>query len=1100
MASDLASQILDYLARTGVPTKAKLIASALGAERSSVNQVLYGSLKGKVTQGKDYNWSLADAKSRDDQEGSSKAGNSYEGLFKYYLDCISQDDDSGVQTFADSRFELSYVELGHWPLEEGGQGMDSTELTNLVGRQRRDARTKVLWLGYPSSLRRIRSRKGWEGTFLEPIFIWPQDTDSSELRFLSEPLINPKALAGLAPSENVLEEVVALADELGLDAAELPPLDDMCARLESLRPEWAWSEKLDICRLRGRGELRKLEQSGIYNAAVVALTDRSPFTVGLERELAELRHVANDQLAVTALGAALGSPGNSQSIEGPLLEPALLNSEQRMAVAQALTEPLTVITGPPGTGKSQVVTAILVNAAWRGMRVLFASKNNKAVDVVMERVNTLSSRPTVLRLGSRALQSQLAERLTEVLSSRPTDSERNAYSNASRKLAGAVQVLNGLNNEVQKLVDLRNRVDELEQSAEAARAILGREVFDNASSIALESIERKLLNLRQAIREARFGDARFMLRLVWPLIRGRRERRASAEAGGVSAMLAPFGFSSDSPDPTALLGDGWKFLEGLTAASQYQYALSELERSKNIGELSGAIAEQAKIVASDSQEVWTTWADLLPDRLTDEDRRILGEYAAVLRMIVSSEDDKSSVGRQLWRRYYDLAARTSKALPCWAVTSLSVRGRVPFAPNEFDLVVIDEASQCDIASAIPLLYRAKRAAIIGDPQQLRHISRLPHQRDHALLLKHNLMDKPGLSWSYQANSLYDLAATCSGSRSIVVLRDHHRSHADIINFSNAFFYGGKLRVATDYQQLKRPQGPAIRWIDVKGSVSRPPTGGAINQREAASVVNELHQLAVTQRFIGEMGVVTPFRAQANLIQELVNQDEALAPVLASRNFICETAHRFQGDERDVMIFSPVVSVGMPAGAAGFLRSQGNIFNVSITRARGALVVVGDWQSCSTSDIDYLSAFARYVSEKEGFKVGATFEEGVDLGRAYPTVARPELVSDWERLFYSALYEAGIRAIPQYPLDQYILDFAVIRPNGRRLNIEVDGEKYHRDWDGELLRRDQLRNLRLIELGWDVMRLWVYEVRDHLPRSIERVLKWVNDADAASSMH
>jgi very-short-patch-repair endonuclease len=64
-----------------------------------------------------------------------------------------------------------------------------------------------------------------------------------------------------------------------------------------------------------------------------------------------------------------------------------------------------------------------------------------------------------------------------------------------------------------------------------------------------------------------------------------------------------------------------------------------------------------------------------------------------------------------------------------------------------------------------------------------------------------------------------------------------------------------------------------------------------------------------------------------------------------------------------------------------------------------------------------------------------------------------------------------------------------------LNIEIDGERYHRDWDGELVRRDQLRNLRLIEMGWDVMRLWVYEVRDSLPDCVSRVARWAKVADA-----
>jgi very-short-patch-repair endonuclease len=77
---------------------------------------------------------------------------------------------------------------------------------------------------------------------------------------------------------------------------------------------------------------------------------------------------------------------------------------------------------------------------------------------------------------------------------------------------------------------------------------------------------------------------------------------------------------------------------------------------------------------------------------------------------------------------------------------------------------------------------------------------------------------------------------------------------------------------------------------------------------------------------------------------------------------------------------------------------------------------------------------------------------------------------------------------------------LLRPNGRKLNIEIDGEKYHRDWDGELIRKDQLRNLRLIEMGWDILRLWVYEVRDNLPGCIMRVKRWAEDADSLPELN
>src|SRR6202043_1727643 len=113
-------------------------------------------------------------------------------------------------------------------------------------------------------------------------------------------------------------------------------------------------------------------------------------------------------------------------------------------------------------------------------------------------------------------------------------------------------------------------------------------------------------------------------------------------------------------------------------------------------------------------------------------RKILDDYGAVLEMIVSADQNREA-GRDVFRRYHQLVAGITSILSCWAVTSLAFRGRVPFAPRFFDLLVIDEASQCDIASALPLLYRARRAVVIGDPMQLRHISTLSSQQDHELL-------------------------------------------------------------------------------------------------------------------------------------------------------------------------------------------------------------------------------------------------------------------------------------------------------------------------------------------------------------------------------
>ena len=67
------------------------------------------------------------------------------------------------------------------------------------------------------------------------------------------------------------------------------------------------------------------------------------------------------------------------------------------------------------------------------------------------------------------------------------------------------------------------------------------------------------------------------------------------------------------------------------------------------------------------------------------------------------------------KRLLDYPPFLLEQFPAWAVTNLSVGRLIPLAPGIFDLSVFDEASQCDIASAIPILFRSKRAAVVGDP-------------------------------------------------------------------------------------------------------------------------------------------------------------------------------------------------------------------------------------------------------------------------------------------------------------------------------------------------------------------------------------------------
>ena len=700
-------------------------------------------------------------------------------------------------------------------------------------------------------------------------------------------------------------------------------------------------------------------------------------------------------------------------------------------------------------------------------------------------------------MGSKDYLQRLNEHVQDLLSATAEPDQVQDYDDALAAHQKLIDRAAEINSSLERVVSLRNTVDGQEQSVEHLRSKLGDDVFQYVRkhpNTDFEGVFKRFFIVLASADKAR------QKRLLWPFMRKSRVLKIIKTLTALDNRLSKIGLSIPFRlDVTVEFEELVDFSEQIKGRikeiediSDYFQSLHYLQGRESLESLNRRHRHLLNDIAENSGRLWANWLRVIPAKLSNKDRQLLSKYAAVIKMVIDTRGGRPTAS--IWRQYYSLKEKVSHLLPCWAVTSLSTRGRLPFSAGYYDLVVFDEASQCDIASALPLLYRAKSAVIIGDPQQLTHISRIQKQQDQQLLDRFDLV-ADFVHWAYSSNSLYEMARAYASSEDIVDLRDHHRSHADIINFSNKNFYDGRLRVATRYDALKTFNGhkqgePGVRWVDVKGRTIRPDTGSAVNRKEANAVVTVLKRLLLEQGYLGSIGVVSPFRSQANLIRELCAKNDALQRPLDDAGFLSDTVHRFQGDERDLIIFSPVISEGTPSQSLNFLKRNRNLFNVAITRARAMLLVVGDKTVTGNCGVEYLEKFAQYVEQlTDESNLILAAEEDVEYGPKYPESVDRSKVSDWEVLLYEALYQAGIKTIPQYSIEQYLLDLAVI-DGDRRLDIEVDGERYHRNWTGELCRRDQIRNQRLYELGWDVRRFWVYEVRDEIDFCVNKVNQWL----------
>ena len=246
------SEIIVQLLHDRPNLRARQIASSLGIDRNLVNSALYGELRTQVVQDNQYRWSLKGV-SRETDTNERKEGEPtpLSKLCDYYLDCLNYDNVDGQSVFASSDYDLDYVELPELPMvsDDSSDLFEDENSHRLWRRVQRERSQSNLLLGYPIYIRKTRARSGWEGCFVEPIFLFgfnEQESQQHEIPTLSGdfPHINFKAIKSLTNTNdpNIIDEVVSLAEELGLAdiSIDSPEIDELLPRLKQIRPDWNW--------------------------------------------------------------------------------------------------------------------------------------------------------------------------------------------------------------------------------------------------------------------------------------------------------------------------------------------------------------------------------------------------------------------------------------------------------------------------------------------------------------------------------------------------------------------------------------------------------------------------------------------------------------------------------------------------------------------------------------------------------------------------------------------------------------------------------------------------------------------------------------------
>ena len=388
---------------------------------------------------------------------------------------------------------------------------------------------------------------------------------------------------------------------------------------------------------------------------------------------------------------------------------------------------------------------------------------------------------------------------------------------------------------------------------------------------------------------------------------------------------------------------------------------------------------------------------------------------------------------------YGAFRKALRAAPIWIVTAQSTQS-IPLEPGLFDLVIVDEASQCTLTNILPLAYRGRRLAIIGDPNQLPAIPTiLTAEEDH-------LATKMGLrQWfpqlGHAKTNVFD-SASCAlpkGPTDVLWLREHFRSHPLVIGFSNQRIYQKGLVLRRPPNTMKVvPAGAGVHVRQVAG-LAEQGTGKKswFNAKEADEVVAVAAQIRQEAPALS-VGVVTPFTSQEKVISaKLVAKGVGDVSV--------GTAHKFQGDERDVILFSPVAANGITPGAVKFIQEPPNLLNVAVTRAREAVFLVGD--------VDYLR------------QTGGLLAEFAKYALTVETLRR---TSAAELELFGWMTMRGWTPEVHVWVDDIEVDF-VMRHAGTSLVVEVDGTPQP--------AKDAARDAKLKSRGYKVVHFRSKDVWD-----------------------
>ncbi len=389
----------------------------------------------------------------------------------------------------------------------------------------------------------------------------------------------------------------------------------------------------------------------------------------------------------------------------------------------------------------------------------------------------------------------------------------------------------------------------------------------------------------------------------------------------------------------------------------------------------------------------------------------------------------------------------------------------------FDMVVIDEASQCNIAvSLIPIL-RGRNLMLVGDPQQLNPVILLDERDNIYLRKKYYITDE----YDYLKNSIYKTYLSVDAVSSEILLSHHYRCHKKIIDFNNKKYYNSKLVIASKTESINPLIFKEVNENETTIRNTAP--------KEAEAIIKYILENKDKQ-----IGIITPFAKQKQLITQKLRDYQI-------NNVTCGTVHAFQGDEKNEILFSLCLTDKTISKTYNWLKNNRELINVATSRAKNKLIIFGSTKQLNRLHQldkygqDDLFELVQYVKSQGKYEVTALENKSRALGiKPYSSETEEALLANLNHALGNVLRNGRkcivYREVPiNHVFDGNLkyndlfytgrFDFVVYQKdfdNKERpiFAIELDGKEHYDD--EYVKKRDKKKNEICQKYGFDLIRI------------------------------